>query len=96
MAFDALLKKQGGRCAICWVIPTKGIGRETKLAVDHCHATGRVRGLLCMNCNVGLGLFKDSQARLAMAIAYLRTHQKPASVSGGASMYRCEAPPPEN
>jgi hypothetical protein len=51
-------------CAICG---TKGV----KLHIDHCHMTNHVRGLLCHNCNTGLGLFKDDVRLLAAAIAYL-------------------------
>jgi hypothetical protein len=60
-----MLESQGGGCAICgtW---------ELHLAVDHCHTTGIVRGLLCRNCNHGIGNFKDSPERLASAIAYLQ------------------------
>lgn len=49
--YDALLSAQGGRCAMC-KRPHRGRGR---LAVDHDHATGRVRGLLCFHCNTMLG-----------------------------------------
>ncbi len=64
--YDALFKKQGGRCAICGNIPN---GKA--LAVDHDHNTGRVRGLLCDDCNLGLGKFQDSPAILAKAALYL-------------------------
>lgn len=62
-----LLDKQNGVCAICQ--ETCKSGRE--LAIDHCHETRRVRGLLCMNCNQGLGKFKDSKKLLERAIEYL-------------------------
>lgn len=62
--YDSLTLEQGGVCAICQ--------QETAvLAVDHCHATGRVRGLLCTPCNQGLGFFRDSPERLQRAINYL-------------------------
>jgi hypothetical protein len=48
--YDALLKRQGGVCAIC------GKPSEKTLCVDHCHATGTIRGLLCRKCNLGLRL----------------------------------------
>lgn len=65
--FQDLLAKQGGACAICHRIPDK------KLCVDHCHQTKLVRGLLCRECNRGLGAFADSPERLAAAIQYLQS-----------------------
>lgn len=70
---DYLYSSQNGCCAIC--------GREEKelnkiLHVDHCHKDGKVRGLLCSNCNTSLGLMKDSIELLEKAIGYLRPHQK--------------------
>ncbi len=64
----ALVAAQSGRCAICSKPghPTRG------LHVDHCHASGVVRGLLCYNCNAGIGRLQDDTAILANAIAYLR------------------------
>jgi hypothetical protein len=65
--YDEMLAKQGGGCAICHeACPT---GRQ--LAVDHDHTTGRVRGLLCTRCNIGLGTFLDTVSRLESAIQYL-------------------------
>ncbi|PWU53372.1 hypothetical protein DLE60_30830 [Micromonospora globispora] len=68
-----LLDGQGGRCAICRTdVPG---GRGESWHIDHCHVTSRVRGLLCHNCNVGLGNFGDDPERLAAAIAYLHGAQ---------------------
>lgn len=67
--FEAMLEAQGGRCAICRT-DTPG-GRDNRWHVDHCHATGKVRGLLCNGCNIGLGHFKDDPERLLAAVAYL-------------------------
>lgn len=52
-----------GRCEIC--------GGEEELIIDHCHNTGEVRGILCSECNHGLGKFKDSQTLLRNAVDYL-------------------------
>lgn len=66
---EALWLSQGKACALCRD-PIDIIGHGSH--VDHDHATGRIRGLLCRHCNVGLGKFKDDPARLAAAIAYLQ------------------------
>ena len=72
--YNALLEKQGGACAICG---TKETGvqepgkREHSMYVDHDHATGAVRGLLCSRCNFGLGQFRDDPKLLLRAVAYL-------------------------
>src|ERR1041384_916466 len=64
--FNAMVKAQNGRCAICNEIPT---GRG--FHVDHCHLTGVIRGLLCRGCNLALGNMKDDPARLMRAANYL-------------------------
>jgi len=65
--YDELLKQQGGLCAIC-----KQPGKK-RLAVDHDHVSGQVRGLLCSGCNIGLGHFRDSTSQLRAAAEYLET-----------------------
>lgn len=67
--YEARLASQGGGCAICGakVCPT---GRQ--MSVDHDHATGRVRGILCARCNHGLGQFRDNPDLLRAAINYLK------------------------
>ena len=62
--------KQGGLCAICGN-PERVNGRS--LCVDHNHQTGEVRGLLCLDCNTGIGHFKDNKKYLASAIDYLES-----------------------
>lgn len=66
---EAMLDRQGGRCAICQGSEPGGNAKHWH--VDHDHATGRVRGLLCMKCNVGLGYFQDDPTLLINACAYL-------------------------
>jgi hypothetical protein len=63
--YNDLLIKQNFVCAICK-------SKEARaLAIDHCHETGKVRGLLCTNCNNGLGRFKDNPEYLRRAIKYV-------------------------
>jgi len=66
--FNKLLEEQGGVCAICRQPPAR-----RALCIDHDHKTGRVRGLLCGVCNMGLGNFGDSWERLVAGIKYLTT-----------------------
>lgn len=61
--YNNLLDKQDNKCAIC--------SRESKLVIDHCHESGKVRGLLCHNCNIGLGLLGDMKKSLKKAYEYL-------------------------
>jgi hypothetical protein len=61
-----MLTDQDGRCAICGVPDS-----EVRLQVDHCHETKVVRGLLCPNCNRGLGMFQDDKDRLIEAVMFL-------------------------
>lgn len=67
--YKQLIDKQGGKCAICGA--NIGNAEGDRLYVDHDHATGKVRGLLCTNCNLGLGKFQDSVQLLQKAILYL-------------------------
>jgi hypothetical protein len=70
--YDRMLEGQNGLCAICGQAETaRWKGRTIRLGVDHCYQTGRVRGLLCNQCNRALGCFKDSVDYLRSAIAYL-------------------------
>lgn len=69
-AFDDLLAGQGGACALC-ASTQKGFNSGVGLHIDHCHETGRVRGLLCGDCNTALGRFGDNPALLRRAAEYL-------------------------
>ena len=62
--YQTFLEQQNGRCAIC--------KEKKKLEVDHDHATGNVRGLLCHGCNAGIGRLRDSPVLLINALAYLQ------------------------
>jgi len=73
--YDAMYEKQNGLCGICGVGETAlnpKTGKPRYLAVDHCHTDGRIRQLLCGQCNTGLGCFKEDMKLLAKAIAYLK------------------------
>ena len=72
-AYEAILREQGGLCAICRRVETRQHrgGKLWSLSVDHDHKTGAIRGLLCSGCNVGLSNFREDPASLARAIAYL-------------------------
>jgi recombination endonuclease VII len=80
LQFAEMFERQSGTCAIC---PTKLISQlvdrvrnghapNEVARVDHCHKTGRVRGLLCFSCNAGLGKFRDDEKNLLAAVRYLR------------------------
>jgi len=75
----ALIDKQGAGCAICGRVAGSGKDSTSKnfryLCVDHDHDTGKVRGLLCSNCNTGLGMFRDNVELLRLATAYLERHR---------------------
>lgn len=68
---EVLKQEQNNLCAICGNAPKT----NKRLAIDHDHTTGKVRGLLCDKCNCGLGLFKDSTELLLRAIKYLEKPQ---------------------
>lgn len=68
--YNEMLLKQNNSCAICQKQHADKAKRT--LAVDHCHKTGEVRGLLCTNCNLALGNFKDNTELMQKAINYLK------------------------
>jgi len=74
--WDEMFRNQGGVCAICRKPETKFDKRHLKLrklCVDHCHRTGKVRGLLCGKCNSAIGLLNDDPALFEAGSAYLKS-----------------------
>lgn len=65
--FNSLATAQNNLCKIC----NNPERTHKNLNVDHCHVTGKIRGLLCTSCNTALGLFKDLKSNLEQAIQYL-------------------------
>ncbi|PRX92349.1 endonuclease VII domain-containing protein [Allonocardiopsis opalescens] len=81
---ERMLAEQGGVCLICH----RELGVEN-MHVDHSHTTGEVRGILCFNCNGGLGQFKDDHERMLRAITYLDARMRPSLARRGAVSCRC-------
>jgi hypothetical protein len=74
--FGVMLGKQEGLCAICGTNdPGSNNHGKQSFCIDHDHATGKLRSLLCDTCNKGLGTFKDSAAVLMAAASYLDRHR---------------------
>lgn len=69
--YNGILSEQNGKCAICG---TNECSSGKSFAVDHDHQTGKIRGLLCVNCNMGIGSMKDDVNIMKRAIAYLESH----------------------
>lgn len=67
--YEAMFKRQGGQCAIC--LDAKIWKRRRTLVVDHCHATGKVRGLLCNQCNTAIGHLSDCKETAMRLFQYL-------------------------
>lgn len=65
---EELVAKHHGRCAICGVMPEK----KNLLHIDHDHATGRIRGMLCLRCNTALGRYGTVRGYEEMALTYLK------------------------
>lgn len=75
--YEDMYKEQGGKCYTCSVpisIEAKLNGHDTA-CVDHCHTTGKIRGLLCNHCNRAIGLLKENIETLSNIINYLRNAQ---------------------
>lgn len=77
--YQQRLRQQAGVCAICKKTEVSKVGR---LAVDHNHRTGKIRALLCSNCNRGLGCFKDSSELLQAAVIYLKEYHEEVCTEG--------------
>lgn len=71
LEFEILLELQGGGCALCGTTDQRGLGTHH---VDHDHETGKVRGILCHDCNTGIGSLGDDPARLRAAAEYLERY----------------------
>jgi hypothetical protein len=74
-AFEGLKISQCGKCAICGTADPRG--KHGVFCVDHCHETGRVRGLLCQRCNVALGALGDNEASLQKVLHYVTPRNFP-------------------
>jgi len=84
--YKEMLENQQGGCAICGKRGGEvgsGGGKALYLAVDHSAKSGAVRGLLCTNCNLGIGSFKDNPELLRKAAEYLEERTSPYELSGG-------------
>lgn len=68
-SYEQMLHDTGGQCRICSRV--FGTRAYTKPVIDHCHETGKTRGLICRQCNIGLGAFRDNTDALTNAIKYL-------------------------
>lgn len=66
--YESMVSERGGKCQICNTIPDK------KLRVDHCHSSGKIRDLLCHNCNTALGHVKDNPEIIKSMLAYIERH----------------------
>lgn len=70
--YDKMYFSQSGCCAICGIHQSE---LKKRLAVDHDHKTGKIRGLLCSNCNCAIGLLHDEPVVIEMALTYLDTNR---------------------
>ena len=72
--YDTMLEEQNHKCKIC-LVDFLYDKHSTKPFIDHCHTTKKVRGILCLYCNAGLGHFKDNTETLIKAINYLEENK---------------------
>lgn len=72
--YGHMFLRQGNSCGICKTKKFGGMGKRPQ--IDHCHTTGKIRGLLCSRCNMGIGQLQDSIEVLNLAIEYLKLHRK--------------------
>jgi hypothetical protein len=72
--YNYMIKKQNNKCKIC-LVDFLYDKHSTKPFIDHCHTTNKVRGLLCLHCNTGLGYFKDQISTLTKTINYLEENK---------------------
>lgn len=76
--YDLMFAKQNGKCACCGALPeiirTRGEGKIPRFHVDHCHKTGKIRGLLCSGCNKALGYINDNLEQAKALVAFLEKH----------------------
>ncbi len=75
--YTRILKSQRYNCAICKLkeTATTKAGKTMKLAIDHCHTSGKIRGLLCSGCNRAIGYLRENPESCIAAAAYLRKHK---------------------
>lgn len=82
--YEAMVLAQNNKCAIC---DSEHLSAYGRFHIDHCHTTGKVRGLLCTRCNTGIGMLGDSIGIVTRALAYLTEHDsRPTRPIGKTSM----------
>jgi Autographiviridae endonuclease VII len=74
--YEKMVSQRCGRCDICGREPNGTNHVEQSLVIDHDHETGAIRGLLCNNCNSGMGILGDTVEHLEAALQYLKEHHK--------------------
>ncbi len=74
--YDQMVQLQGGTCALCPATTPGGKHNNDNWFIDHDHVTGKVRELLCFDCNIVLGIIKDSPEHLGRMITYILKHKE--------------------